>query len=271
MRRDVLGTHVHQRVVVGLVGAVAHQGAHVALRVVVLALAKAVVDEQQCAAPQLLAQGAHKGFGLGVDFGEVVVRAFDGNRRRQGGRPVLPDERTLLQRHTALMPLPALAQQQLHGHGVQQFIAHDHAFHGVGQGVQPAQLVRVRGQALLLARAQAARQVHDGVALHRVAQRVQQLQCQRPRARAKLPQLAGLRALQRLAHLHGQCLAEQRGQLGCGHKVAARLGQVAKLGQAARVVAQARRVQGQRHEAVESDPAARGVDGLGDVGMQGGR
>ena len=127
------------------------------------------------------------------------------------------------------------------------------------------------GQQGLLAHPQAAREVDDGVALHAVAQRIEQLQGQGARAGAKLPHLvrAGLR--QRLVHLQGQRLAEQRRELGRGHEVAARLRHGAELGGIVGVIAQAGRVQGQRHEAVKPDPAAGSGNGLGDVGLQGGR
>ena len=71
-----------------------------------------------------------------------------------------------------------MARQQLHGHGVQHLVAHHHAAEFFGQGIHPAQLVGMRHQLGLLARAQAARQIDDGVALHPIAQRIQQLQRQ---------------------------------------------------------------------------------------------
>ena len=123
----------------------------------------------------------------------------------------------------------------------------------------------------LLARAQAARQVDDGVALHLVAQRIQQLQRQRARACAKLPNFMGASALQRLAHLHGQRLAEQGRELRRGHKVAARLRHGAEFGGVVGVIAQAGRIQRQGHEAVKTQPSALGGNGLGDVLVQGGR
>jgi hypothetical protein len=68
------------------VRAVAHQRAGVALRVVVLGLGKAVVDEERRTRAAALKQPGHggdEGLGLRVDFGDVVVRAIDFNRRAQ--------------------------------------------------------------------------------------------------------------------------------------------------------------------------------------------
>ena len=89
---DVFEAHVRQRIGVCQVRAVAHHGAHVALRVVVLTLGEAVVDEEGRALHQVDGQGADEGLGLGVDFGQVVVRAFNLQRRAQVGDAVLPAE-----------------------------------------------------------------------------------------------------------------------------------------------------------------------------------
>ena len=211
-----------------------------------------------------------------MDLGQVILRAFDVDGRAQVGGAVGPGKTAVLSyRHAALMPhtalLAAVARQQLHGHGVQYLVAHHHAAEFFGQGIHPAQLVGMRHQFGLLARAQAARQIDDGVALHLIAQRIQQLQRQRAGARAKLPDLVGAGVRQGFAHLYGQRLAEQRGHLGRGHKVAAGLGHGAELGGIVGVVAQAGRVQGQGHEAVKTQPSALGGNGLGDVLVQGGR
>ena len=273
---DVFAPYLHQRVAIGQVALVAHHRAHVALGVVVLVFAKAVVQQEGRAPLQPVGQHADEAFALGVDFGQVVLRAFDIDRRAQVGRAVGPGKTAVFgHHHAALMPhtalLTAVARQQLHGHGVQHFIAHHHTAKLFGQGIYPAQLVRVGNQLGLLAGPQAARQIDDGVALHPVAQRIQQLQRQRARACAKLPHLIGTGALQGLAHLHGQRLAEQGRELGRGHKVAARLGHGAKFGGVVGVIAQAGRVQRQGHEAVKTQPSALGGNGLGDVLVKGGR
>ena len=80
MGGDVFVAHGVQGIGIGLVPLVAHEGAHGALGVVILALAKAVVDKKGCATLQALGHGADKGLRLQVDFGEVVVRAVYGNR-----------------------------------------------------------------------------------------------------------------------------------------------------------------------------------------------
>jgi hypothetical protein len=142
---------------------------------------------------------------------------------------------------------------------------------GVRQRIDPAHLAFVRSQQRLLARTQAAREIDDGVARTALPKRIEQLQRQGARAGAKLPDLVGAGARQGLAHLHGQRLAKQGRHLGGGHKIAARLRQGAKFRALVGVVAQARRVQGQLHEAVETDPATGPINGLRDVGLQGGR
>ena len=100
---------------------------------------------------------------------------------------------------------------------------------------------------------------------------IKQLQRQCARACAKLPHLVGTGALQRLAHLHSQRLAEQEREFRGGHKVAARFGHSAEFGGIVGVVAQAGRVQGQCHETVKTQPSTLGGNGLGNVLVKGGR
>ena len=268
MGGDVLGAHGHQRVAVGLVGLVAHHGAHVALGVVVLALTKAIVEQKHGAAAHAGGQGADEGLGLGMDFGEVVVWPVDGQRGAQVGGAVGPGEGIRMPGHATFVPLALHAGQQLHRHGVEHFVAHHHAVELRGQRIHPAHRVAKPRQRQLLARPQAAGQIHDGVALHLCAQRAQQLHGQRTRAGAELPHLVGAGLLQGFGHLGGQGLAEQRGHFGGGDEVAARRREGAELGQLVGVVTQARGVQGQCHEAVKADPAAVGSNVSLDVGLQ---
>ena len=58
MRGDVLQSGQKERIIMGIVAVVAHQGARIALRMIVLVCAKAVVDEQQGTFAQALAQAA---------------------------------------------------------------------------------------------------------------------------------------------------------------------------------------------------------------------
>ena len=180
-------------------------------------------------------------------------------------------QRSAIQVTTSVNEIAATARQQLHRHRIEHLVAHHHAFDVLGQCIHPAQLGGVGHQLGLLAGAQAARQIDDGVALHLVAQRIQQLQRQRAGACTELPHFRGSGALQRLAHLHGQRLAEQGREFGGGHKVAARLGHGTEFGGVVGVIAQAGRIQRQGHEAVKTQPSALGGNGLGDVLVQGGR
>ena len=105
---------------------------------------------------------------------------------------------------------------------------------------------------------------------------MQNLQCQRARAGAKLPHFLCLRHLQGLRHLLRQRPAKQRCHLGRGDKVAAcharavlhGVGQGAKFGAAVGVVTQAGRVQRLVHEDIETNPAAGLKNCLADVARE---
>ena len=119
------------------------------------------------------------------------------------------------------------------------------------------------GEPLTLALAHRAGQIDDGVALHRLTRRpqgAQQLLGERSRAGTELPQFVRTARFQGLCDLPRERRAEQRRQLRGGDEIAARLRQRAELAAVVRVVAQARCVQRHRHEAVERQPAPRGVD-----------
>ena len=244
---------------------------------VVLTLREAIVQKERRAAlaaglkagAQPVGQCGDEGLGLRVNFGQVVVGAGNVHRRTQVGGAVGPDQRVVLQRDTALMPdtavVPALARQQFDRHGVEHLVADHDALDRPGQLADPLDLVAVSRQQRLLARAQRAGQVHDGVAAHPVAQGVEQSQRQRAGAGTEFPDLVGAGVRQRLADLRGQRLAEQRREFRRGDEIAALAfharGHRAELGALVGVVAQARRVERQRHEAVEADPAARRGNG----------
>ena len=257
---------------------VAHDGAARALRVVVLVLGKTVVDKKCCPSRELVGQRANERLALGVNFGQVVVRTFGLHWRTQARHAVLPHQRwrraltrfasilRLSQHHATLMPNALESVQQFDRHGVEHLVAHHHALHLVWQGLHPVHQVAKLLQRVLLARAQAARQIYDGVARERHAlrqQAVQQLQGQRARAGAKLPDLVRLRLLQSLRHLGGQGLAKQGRDLGGGDKVAAAyllavlrgVGQGPKFKAVVGVITQPRRVQSHGHEGVKADPA----------------
>jgi len=271
---------MHQRVAIGTVQVMAHHRAHVALRVVVLTLRKTIVDEKHRALLQAVGQGANEGFGLGVNLGQVIMLAFDGPRRAQVGGAVFPLKRRLrvvLRHHAALKPLALVAHQQLHRHGVKQLVAHRHAAEFFRQFADPSHFALMRLQGLLLACAQAARQIHNGVSGERITQRVQQLQGQGARACAKLPYLVGVCHGQGLTHTVRQRAPKPGGHFRGSDEVAARGGGGAKFAQLVGVVAQTGRVQGQGHEAVEADPAAsvvqlafqdRHQQGVGQVGRR---
>ena len=155
-------------------------------------------------------QGGDEGFGLGVDLGHGAGHEGRVQRRAQVGRSVFEHQAAVRPHaHAAFGPPPAVEGQQLHRHGVQHLVADHHAVDGLGQAVQPLHLRRETRQAVGLAFAQRARQVHDLVALHGPAQRVQQLFGQRAAAGAEFDHRVPLTGRQRLAHLQRQRAAKQ--------------------------------------------------------------
>ncbi len=119
----------HQRVAVGHMALVAHDGAHVALRVVILAFAKTIVQQEDGAAHQAVGQGADEALarawisGSGSRAGLRSRRAGAG--RGRSAHVKAPSSPTITPR---LMPppalVPAMAGQQLHGHGIEHLVAH---------------------------------------------------------------------------------------------------------------------------------------------------
>ncbi|MNK75054.1 hypothetical protein D3C87_945880 [compost metagenome] len=274
MRRDVLVPHLRKRIAIRLMPPMAHHRPHVPLRVVVLALGKPVVDEKGRPLPKPIRQRRNERLRLRMHLREVVVHPRHLDRRPQLGSPVRPRPPIprRIPHHPPLEPSPLHPRQQLHRHRIEHFIADHHALHGLRQLPEPLDPPRIPRQRLLLPLAQGARQIDDAVAhiaAPHLAQRMQQLHRQRPRARAEFPHRVGTGLLQRLEHLHRERVAEHRRQLGRGHEVAAGRGHVAELGRGVGVVAQPRRIQGQGHEAVEADPSARALDGAGNQMVEG--
>ncbi len=77
MGGDVLQANQKEGIIVRVVAVVAHQGAGVALRMVILARAKAVIDEQHGACFKALAQAADQAARCERNFAEVIVRHHD--------------------------------------------------------------------------------------------------------------------------------------------------------------------------------------------------
>ena len=87
-------------------------------------------------------QSPHKRLGLGVDFGQIVVFAFDFQRRAQLGRAVLPVEVAFSgDDNAAFVPVAFHPRQQLHRHRVQHLVANDNALHRVWQLACPTHFV----------------------------------------------------------------------------------------------------------------------------------
>ena len=161
----------------------------------------------------------------------------------------------------ALVPNACLAVQQLHGHGVQHFVADDDALHLGRQRIGPLHQMRKARQPLLLALAQAGRNFDNGVLPQGWRGRcsgeyLQHLLGQCTAACTKFPHGIGAGVQQGILHLHRQCLAKQGAEFGRGHKIAAIARPVAQRIAVAGVVAQVGCVQRQMHEAVKRQPAA---------------
>ena len=208
-----------------------------------------------------------------MNLGQVVMRAVNGDRWAQLGGTILPAEQRRLSwrrgpHHATLMPNTGHARQQFDRHGVQYLIANHHPLQGGGQFTYPVHGVGEWRQCCLLACTQALRQLNDVIARQRPAKPghfFQHVQRQCTRAGPKLPYLSRAGHLQGLLHLPGQRATKQRRHLRCRHKVAAggadavlaNIGQWTKFAAVIGVIAQARRVQGQRHEPIKANPARR--------------
>src|SRR4029453_12356319 len=103
---DILQARQEERIVVGAVTEVAHQRALAALRMVVLALAEPVIDEEQSAAFQDARQRFNQSRTDASDLAQIGRRWIQAARlrkhRRLGQRTVLPGERVTGPSYTAL-------------------------------------------------------------------------------------------------------------------------------------------------------------------------
>src|SRR5207244_4372934 len=101
--------------------------------------------------------------------------------------------------------------------------------------------------------------------------RAEQLARERAAAGAELPQLVAPCRVERLRELARERLAKERRQLGRGDEIAASLGHAADDRPPARVVTEPGRVERERHEAAERDPAGGSFDGRADQSREGRR
>ena len=83
MRGNVLKPDRHQRVAIGQMALVTHQGAARTLLMVILSFRKTIVDQEHRALLKPVGQGFDKGLALRVDFSQIVMRAFNLQRRLQ--------------------------------------------------------------------------------------------------------------------------------------------------------------------------------------------
>ena len=175
--------------------AMAHQRAAGALRVVVLGLGKAVVDEEDRAAREAVGERGDERLRLRVQLG----RAAGGKRRRRAAvapsSADRPGERAAVARaRRRARARRAVEVEQLDRHRVEHLVADDDAAHRLGQRVEPAHAVAERARRLALALAQRRRQLDDRVAAHAIAERAEQLGRERAAAGAELPDLVAAAA-----------------------------------------------------------------------------
>jgi hypothetical protein len=187
--------------------------------------------------PSACASVRTKCFGLRVDLddgaGHEAGVGGRVDRRAQRRRPVGPGEGRFGAapgtNHAALVPLPAVPVQQLHRQRVQHLVADDHAVQPLGQRGMPFDALADGRQPRALARMKRPRQFHHVVAAQRRAQRFDQLRCQHAGAGAELPQLVGLRGLERLRNCNASACANSGDISGAVAKSLPSCGNVPKM------------------------------------------
>ena len=186
VRRDVLQTGPHEWLITRAVPMVAAQRALIALRVVVGGFVEAIVDEHQRARMQPLGKAGDERLLTRVYFAEVAIRpvaAGDALRSAcrqslRGGGRIRPVQFAADCGDAALQNAAVVADQQVHRHGIEDFVAQDDAVQAVGQGIEPFGSVKRtghRGNRLALPSGQCTTQFDDAVAHVGEAGRSQQL------------------------------------------------------------------------------------------------
>ena len=233
----------------------------VALRVVVLGLGKAVVDEEGGAPLEPLGERRRRrprpAAWISVVLPAGKAAAFGGRVRR---RPV-GDRRTPLARaaaDAALAPGRAVEMQQVDRHRVEHLVADDDAAHPLRQRVEPADAVAERAaspRAAARAAAPTARRSSSGGRASPSA--ASSSAASAPRAGAELPAPRRCRSRRApRATWRASARPNSGDSSGAVTKSLPDLGHPADDRPAAGVVAEAGRVEGHRHEAAERDPAA---------------
>ena len=264
VRGDVAKPRPAQRVVVDPVTVVADERAHVALRMVVLAGAEAVVDEEHGAAHEDPAEFLDQRLGCGVDFARVVA----------GGREALARQRRQPLPAPAGPPMPACP-----GVRPRRRRARGTGHPGAGRGgrerhralrwqgsrprspraastaIRRARKLRAqRLQRRALPGGEVGAQFEDRIARRQraaLAQRQQEVAREAARAGPELEDVASRARAQDRLDLRGQRGAEQRRHLRRRREVPGG----AQLGRTGGVIAEPRRVQRDLHVPGERDPA----------------
>src|SRR5439155_996617 len=137
---DVLQAREEKGIGVRVVAVMAHERPILALRMVVLLLRKAVVDEKRHAFLEHLRERAHKALRGLLDLGAKALGQFQrarGSERPPGSEPPGPAETIVSHADAAFLQLSALNAHHVGRHRVEHFIAeHDAGKHG-RQAIEP--------------------------------------------------------------------------------------------------------------------------------------
>ena len=257
VRRDVLEADVDERIGVGAVGAVAHQRAARALRVVVLVLGKAVVDEEVAPRARRSARRRDKRRACGVQLGGAAGgKRRDVDRRpRRVGRSRTGERRSRRRRRRArasarrrngsARPASRRAPRWRHDAGQRP-----------RQRVEPAHAPRMLGRGAPAGARAGRRELDDRVAPHR-SPSVASSSSRGAGAGAEFPDLVGCRlASSACSSWRASARPKSGDSSGAVTKSLPRPA-CDRRRPPARVVAEAGRIKRQRHEAARTGSSRR--------------
>src|SRR6185437_1380294 len=234
VRGDVLQPGKEERVAVEAMPIMAAQRPRRALRMVVLALREAVVDEERDARLEELAHRAHQALRGEAEFGEVVVVA---GREHRGGAAaqlalaeplVLPGEARIGEDHAALEELALVTAHERERHHVEHLVRDDEAAKLHRERIEPGESPEVLRMALaeerVLALAQVRAHLEQEVVLRRRAEGLELLEevgGEYAGSGSDLQDVAAHR-LEHLARLQREAAREHGRDFGRGDEIAFR-------------------------------------------------
>ncbi len=244
-----------------------------ALRMIVLAGGKSIVDDEQQAGIAALGEAQDQRLRGGIDLADVVAFGWKRGDRRIAQRTweqgSIGERKTPAGNlHAAFEPRAALPRDQVRRHGVEHFVGDHQAAPARGQHLDPVDTRQRRGrplaEAIALPCGEIGAHFEQPITLRRplaFLQRVQQIGGQSAGARTQLDQLGTWQAADDVGRQRGQRGPEQRRHFRRGDEVTGR----AELACACRVITQSRRIQHGAHVVGERNPAAGLADGRGNV------